>query len=352
MFKKYENLGDVRLFYKMILTASLVLAALCYGQENSNEYFVTLSTSKCRTVAMGGAFMAVNDDLATAGYNPAALDLYRNTKNFKITFFLNPLTSIASLTENCKNEPGKNTNVGDILWSVGLALKGIAFSFKYLEGGFIISEESLNNSARLRRKKFMDFDQFRNDFSNSFIMRFRLAPQVAVGINTTIYNIKGITKHNWDFGTSYGVLLKPNEKINVGVVYIGLSKKIPEYREPIEKISDDTINLGLAYQPNAATTLSLDVRELNKIENSETLEIHSGLEQVCFSILALRTGYFRSNSKHHYFSMGFGLLDNNNFINAKNRFGHKQFIINYSMVLESFRKQVNKWHFFSFVFRI
>lgn len=339
----------------LLVIKILGLGILCYGQDKDEQYFISLSTSKCRAIAMGSAFMAVSDDLVTSSFNPATFDLYREQKNFRLTFFFNPITPVVSLKDNGvfgDHDSTKKTNPEEILRSLGLLFKGIAFSVKFFEGGFVFSEESLYNQARLQRKKFFHINQFWNDYSNSFILRFRLAPQVAIGFCTSVYNVKNITEQNWDFGTSYGVQLKPNKKMSVGVVYIGLSKELPDYREPIERIVDDTIHLGFTFQPNKTSTLSLDIRNLNKEENNQIFEVHAGFEQIFFSTLALRGGYFQENSDHHYLSGGIGLINENNFFRMENRFGHEQFVLNYSIVLEKHKKQLNKWHFLSFTFRV
>ena len=62
----------------------------CYSQNN---YYSSLNNVKLRPIALGGAFTSINDDLAAAFYNPASLNLYKNDKKFKLTFFLNPLLS-------------------------------------------------------------------------------------------------------------------------------------------------------------------------------------------------------------------------------------------------------------------
>lgn len=351
-------MGDKTLVLRMLFALVICLVGfgiLCYGQEKDGEYYITLSTTKCRAIAMGGAFMAVNDDLVTSGYNPATFDLYHSQKKFKITFFLNPIAPLVGFKDNDifgKRNSEKRKYADEILKSLSLLFKGIAFSMKFLEGGFVFSEESLNSKTRLERKKFFDSYRFWNDYSHSIILRFRLAPQVAIGFKTSFYNVKNNQKQIRDFGTSYGVQLKPNEKFCVGVAYIGLSKKLPNYRNRIENIIDDTINLGLTYQPHKTTTLSLDIHNLNKEDNNRIFEIHAGIEQSFFSVLALRAGYFQQNSQHHYFSGGFGLIGANNFFKMENRFGHEQFLLNYSIVLESHKKQMNKWHFFSFIFRL
>ncbi|MBN1350086.1 hypothetical protein JXJ21_11795 [candidate division KSB1 bacterium] len=337
------------IFIRLVMVSFLIGTALP-DQAKSEDYIISLSTSNCRALAMGGAFVAVNDDLATSNFNPATFDLYRLPKNFKITFFLNPITSAASLTDRYMLDENRQSR--ELAKSLAWLVKGITFSAKFIAGGFIFSEESLYYKNRLRRDKFLDFETFGKDISHSFLLRFRLSEQVAVGFTTTLLEYRQETMEQRDLVTSYGAMLKPNERVTIGVAYFGLAKKLPNFREPIQRMMDDTINLGLAYEPFSNTLLSCDIRNLNQIENWDTFEIHAGVEQTVFSLLALRGGYFQTQTQHQCFSTGIGLIDSNHFVKSANKFGHNSFLFNYSLVFEKTEQQSARWHFFSFILRL
>ena len=82
---------------KLIILLLLLYSQICLAQDN---YFATLNNVKSRTLAMGGAFTSMNDDLESVYYNPAAFTVYANKKNFRLTFFLNPISSAIAFKEH------------------------------------------------------------------------------------------------------------------------------------------------------------------------------------------------------------------------------------------------------------
>ena len=72
------------------LTCILILSVNIICVSAQNNRFVTLSHVKARPLAMGGAFTAVEGDLAAINFNPAAFSLFEVKKPKRFTFFFEP----------------------------------------------------------------------------------------------------------------------------------------------------------------------------------------------------------------------------------------------------------------------
>lgn len=312
----------------------------------SANHFVTQSTVKCRPLAMGGAFSAVNDNLAAFSYNPATFKQYRAKKDFRLTFFLNPLGSFVSFFEQDASDSWEG--IGK---SLGFLFKSITFSSRYLEGGLFFAEEAVQNYRFNEREKFFSSQGFWDNFSHRIGLRLALAQQVAIGMATTFYFSRALEGEQWRIGNSYGVLLNPDQKYSVGVFYIAFPEDFARMRTELERLVNDTVNIGLAYQPLEKTTLALDIRNINSEDNINSREIHVGAEQLLGSVLALRAGYFRERRQKHVISGGIGLLSDN-FLFKKNKHFHPpRFLFDYTLVLERKKTTNSMWHFFSLSFR-
>jgi hypothetical protein len=323
------------------------------GLASNVSRYVTLSQVQTRAVAMGGAYAAVEDHLAAFNYNPATFEQYQQQKDFRLTFFLNPFTTLVSLYEeqhlNGEESRFEGRNFGRAL---GLFIKGITFTTRRFEGGILFCEESLANDALNHRKKFFSAQSFWEDYSHSLALKLKLAPQVAIGLTTTFYYVARGDEAGWKVGNQYGVLLRPEKKLNVGVFYLALPQKLDNHREAVERLANDSVNLGLAYRPLASTTLAIDLRNINNEKDENAIEPHVGIEQQFGSWGALRSGYFYQKEAMHAFSVGVGLLSGNLFCRKKNNFQNHDFIINYSLRLEKLKNDYTYWHFFSLQTRI
>ncbi|MDZ7262520.1 MAG: hypothetical protein ONB05_10500 [candidate division KSB1 bacterium] len=340
---------------KNILSEVFCLILWCQACLAQGDHFVTLSTVKARPVAMGGAFTAIIDDLPAIDYNPACFNLYDFEKEHRLTFFINPMAPVVALREQI--ESSKNNQEitrTELLKSLSLLIKAMVFSFRPLDVGVLLSEESLTPPTRLERKQFFSAEPFWNNNSHSVVARLKLARQVSLGLVGTRFSAEDSMKTIQGWSLNYGVLLRSDNSFSLGVVYISLPQKLPHYRTPLEKMVDDTINLGLSYQLSPVLILSMDVRNISADQKRLINQLRFGFDSSPFSWIALRGGYFEEIKGKRTISLGTGLFDLNRFFHPEARFDHKNFLINYSFVYE-YQKgvtPVSKWHFFSFILRL
>jgi len=333
-----------KLCYAMLL-CSMLFAGLAAAQTN---YFGTLSHLKTRPLAMGGAFTSVEDDLAAVLFNPGNFRLYNN-KDFGITFFFNPLAAFMASQHYSDNFDKKISNE-NVLNSSALLLKGIVFTLKFVQCGFILNEESFAHIRTYPNIKFFQFNDVLKHSAHTFFACLQLAERVSLGCSSTYYNEKIDNRMNRGFGFSYGIMLKPATNLNVGLSYIDFPERLTGYRSPLERIEDETMNIGVSYTPFRNTIFSVDVRNLTEDNKENVREVHIGLEQSIDNALAIRLGYFQEKflPPRRIYSCGIGLFDANLFRKKQHHFDHHHFIMNYTFLYqETAMKKPNHWHLFS-----
>ena len=149
------------------------------------------------------------------------------------------------------------------------------------------------------------------------------------------------------------ILLKPEKGLNIGVSFINLPDSLDQFRMPLERFVDESVNIGVSYRLFSGTLLSLDVRNLGEEKNTSVREFHFGIEQVFLSQIAIRAGYFYNKDEgEHVISGGVGILDGNTFFSSDNSLTHGNFYLNYSFVYENKQTIDNRWHLLSLYIRI
>ncbi|MFZ5518304.1 MAG: hypothetical protein ACOY90_16840 [Candidatus Zhuqueibacterota bacterium] len=342
----------MRFIFKVML---LILLSVRFGAAQEMS-FLTFSTTKARPLAMGSAYTAVEDDIFSASYNPATLSFYRYEKEHRLTLYVNPMAPAAALQRDYRIWQGDGTarvSAFDMLKSMVLLVKSIAFTGKYLDLALVFHEQILDEQAlALQKKMFEDCDIWKNSY-HSFLTRIKLAERVSLGFSGSLY-VNEIDNHaQQGMGFSYGILLKPSTRMNVGLAYVDFPKNAPDIRMPLERLSDETMNIGVTYRPTSSTLLAFDFRNLTEDSRKTVREAHFGFEQNIFSIIALRGGYYKERfSNNHVFSGGVGIVDSNLFFNKQNRFNHAQFLLNYSFVFQKKENDDMNWHVLSLYIRL
>jgi len=316
--------------------------------------FATFSTVKARPLAMGGAFTAIEDDMAAIPFNPAAYSLYGERHRHRFTFFFNPISPIVAGIDNRSLYSGKGSKADDVLLSLGLLLKSISFSLSSLEIGLLLGEESLYPHNAFKRDQIYSVDGFRQNHSHSLIGRLKLAEQVSIGASASLMSASETSaqERTQDVGISYGILLQPESGLRIGVFLADLPDSLDDKRLPVERIVDESLNVGVSYEFLRGSTLSLDVRNLGEERQEAVREFHAGFEQVLLSHVALRAGWFRKSEGTHVYSWGLGIFDNNMLHSHERTFSHPNFALNYAFVYDSDEAEDAMLHLLSLYLRL
>jgi hypothetical protein len=302
---------------------------------------------------MGGATTGVSDDLGAMSMNPAAIELYAVPKTFRLTFFLNPVAPVVALKRWRDLRAGTGSRVGDAAVAVSTLLKGAAVTVSPVEVLLTWGEETPGFGPRPHGPEGFQLRNYLDVFSSSVALKVRLAQQVALGVDADLWYLSRGNSSLLQTGFSYGVLVQPDAHVSVGLVYIELPDSFACARQALERIGDESLNLGLAWRPFATSVVNADLRHIGEEGNPLTRELHLGVEQVVFGHVALRGGVYRERDTQRFtYSVGLGLLDMNAFVGSERRFAHPSFVVNYALVYRETESRPDRWHMLSALLRL
>ncbi|MDW7679643.1 MAG: hypothetical protein SCK70_03715 [bacterium] len=339
-----------------ILTLLIIIFIIFQLGYAGEDFFLSYSSIKAKPIAMGGAYSAVEDNFVSATYNPASLSLYETEKSFRITLFLNPIAPLISFYEQHKTPsagPVQTNENQHYLKNAATFFKGLVITTKFLDIGFIFNEQTIDSAKLVEQKQVFEQPAIWSNCYHSAIIRLKLADRVSLGVSASLFYDGTDEELSHDYGFGYGLLIKPTQKLNVGMTYNYMPQLMSDIRMPLERLVDQTINIGLAFFPFRGATLSFDLRNVTEEKGKSVVEAHFGFEQQLFSMIALRCGYFKERFvPNHTYSMGIGLVDSNFLFSKENKLIQPQFWFNYALALQRHANQTSCWHVISFNIRL
>ncbi|MBT4482991.1 MAG: hypothetical protein HOC71_04850 [Candidatus Latescibacteria bacterium] len=325
------------------------------SSTQAEDFFLTSGSARLRALAMGSAYNSVEDDFSAGFYNPGAFKLNATQNERRFRLFFNPLAAAVALNDFSNyntdyNEDDKLT-LGEALLSVSLFIKGMVYTTPVLDMGLGLGEEMIEGNTLLDRSEriFSVEGLIKNSFHSAFI-NLKVAPSVSLGISGTLYSswLKG--GNSFEGGYAFGVLLMPNPKMNVGIVYNEIPEKFSGARMELECLENGAVTSGISYHPDDKTVFSLDLRGVNLEDQPTARQIHTGLERRFGERITLRAGYFRKkDTRDDVFSFGIGVLP---VWEKISRFSHstRNDLVSYTLIMEDtdFEKH---WHAVSMLLR-
>lgn len=328
----------------------VVLAVSVAGQ--TRQQFHTLSTTWARALGMGGAFVAVEDNLAALLYNPANFVLYRELQSHRLTFFVNPVGLAAALYRPEDLHGRREWRLQEIGTSLELLIRGAAFSTNSFELAALVGEESPSPVFAHRPDVFSTRHYSRNQYS-LVAGRARFAGRVAIGGSLGVYYRDSPSGRRSGLGSSYGVTLLSSSNIRIGVSYWSFSAGMEDYRREPERIVNEAVNLGMAYKTSFGLLLAVDIRNLGEEARAPVREIHVGFEQKLLSWVAMRGGYFRDRlQQHNIITAGVGIIDQNLWRPLRHRFQEPDWAVNYALRFEQRGTEKSYDHALTFLIRL
>ena len=320
-----------------------------------NDRFFTAGTVRARALAMVSAYHSLEDDFSAGLYNPGAFKLNATKNERRLRLFFNPAASFIALYDFSRYDidfdEDKDLTVAEALLSASLFLKGFAYTTPVLDIGLSLGEEIVecgrpeNESGRAFSVRGLTSCSFHSAFLN-----VKIAPTVSLGITGTLYNSRLDGDNCLQGGYTFGVLLTPNPKMNVGIVYNKIPDDFSDARMELECIENGSATSGISYHPDKKTVVSIDLRTVNKDNQPTSREIHAGIERCIADRIALRAGYYRKKAtKDDVFSFGIGVLPVWERI-SKYANSTRNDIISYSLIMDksSFER---RWHVLSLLLR-
>jgi hypothetical protein len=341
--------------HHLLLSFCALLALFNAEVRAQNDTFFTLTSTKARPLAMGGAFTAVEDDVAAIDYNPAAFFLYRNASERRVAVFLNPVGATVGAVRNDAVFRGSGNTLDDILLTAGLMVRSVSLRISSVDFGILLGEQNLDPPGEFQHDAFFRIDGLRQNHSHSIVASLKLARRVSVG-GSASYLVQSNAASPFKAATggaiSYGILMQPESNLRIGVFYTNFADTLGDFRSHLLRLADESVNIGASYSPFPGTSLALDLRNLGEEGGVAAREVHSGIEQILFSHLALRAGFFRKDNDYNTFSFGVGLFDGNYLFRPEKRFDHRNFLLNYSLVYEKAPFEHKRWHFLTFMLKV
>lgn len=337
--QRYQILGGM--FLLTLLTPPLTSATL------RTHVFRTISTVNPRPMALGGAFVSVEDDIAALIWNPAAFILYETEVSHRLSVHINPGIPVLLLRKD-------HQDVADFLVFLGAAVKGVTYSHHWAEMGLLLWEEPLYNPAEPANGRFFDPDHILSYHTHTFGFRIRLAPTVSLGSSGNLYRIKdNHGKSVLASGVNYGVLLKPTKGLEVGLTYFDFPSSLAQLRWDMEGLRDESVNAGISLHPDDETIVALDIRDAGGGENISWNRLRFGFERTIWEYLALRFGYFQAGrQKHDVYSFGLGLSGRSAPGRRALHHNHSGYLANYALLMEEGEQSQRLWHLLSILFCI
>jgi hypothetical protein len=301
----------------------ILLLFLNESVSGSNTDILSLSTVKTRSLGMGGAFTSIRDDLAALDFNPAGFSIEINRRKPRASLYLNLISPCIVLS---KMNQFKN-------WDEPLFLivRGISISAGKLKLGLLLGEET--TVSENGKKTFFNVDDYAYRRNSTFGFSLFLAPRVSLGFAWDFYMRKQNQETIWKLGYRYGVVVTTQRKITVGLYFCDFPEVSKSDRISLERLADESLNIGISYTPWKFITLALDVRNVSEEERETVREPHYGIEFHPQNHVVFRFGYFHEyGSEAETFSIGLGLANGNSILAEANRFDHASFIVNSAML--------------------
>lgn len=336
-----------------IISIVLPVAGLTAADAARSEVLIMANSIYAHAMAMGGALTAIPANLANALYNPAAMGLDVDYDK-KVNLYFNPLSAASALINDSELSSRESKTAYDWLTIIGFFARAVTFSTPAFQFSAILSEELLNNPQKIDEKKFISTRGVLDWNYHSIAARLTLAKQVSLGATGYAFNLLDDTgKMQHSLGSSYGILMRPSDKISAGVSYYNFPEKADSLMFAQHRISTKSVNMGIVYHPFTRMHLAIDFRNVSEEDNNSTNEVHAGIEIIPARFLAIRCGYFQKMQENiNTFSLGFGLADFRMFRSAPDRFVFSNIILNYALQVEAEKHDISDIHYLTFLIRL
>lgn len=333
-------------YFKYICVIVLFYTTNSWAQK---DFYYTMNYSRARATGMGSAFTAMEGGLESSFYNPATFR-FVDTQNRRInlSFIFSPFASYGIYDLKNNKLPNGNPEAG--WWDIVKTLpKAIVLSTKNFEIGFVNHEELESRQYFHPHTRFLESNNFFQHHVENLVVRVRLAEQVHLGGSVQYYSVFKNDSLRHGFGSSYGVFLRPNPKLDFGIVFISLPGGLKNIRLDHDRFEHESVNIGISYHPFSSTTFALDLRNLTEEGQNTTREYHIGFEQSFLNHIYLRSGFYRIYTlKNNRMTLGIGLLNLDLLRFGNSKYSSPNLALNYAIMFDPGSGSDTRWHFFSF----
>ena len=355
VMKRYSTFKITEYLYKSlyIISSCIFCILICNKPINAstNEH-VVFSSLNTRPIGLGGAYTSVVGTDISAVYNPALSAFYSTGKSGRFSLLLTPIETISAIKYKNDLSIDDSFKGWDWLNILGVFTKSFSYSNAGLKTVLILTEQLPNNPFADNNKKVMNSGGLLNWNYSTLSTTLQLAKQISIGISGFVVTADSLSEHRRSFGTSYGVAIRPDEKLTVGVAYFDFNNSVADIFLTQHRFVDETINVGISFSPTNSWLFSADVKNVSDEEKEIISELHTGAEFSPWSSLAVRVGYFKEEKKNNVYSFGLSLLRGDLFEQSIKTIYLRQFFINYGLQIKDVHNTLNYSHFLSMTIRI
>ncbi len=306
---------------------------------------VTLSSAKARPLSMGGAYVSVENGLFALDFNPATFSSNIVEREIHFSVYFNPLGPV-SIVENWNRISGWDDRLG-------LLIYGMAFSYDRIRMGILWGEEALTDQRRLTRSCFFDGTAYPVQKNSNIGFSFFLNPRVSLGAVGEIFHREKNGKEHIQWGYRYGIVIKPRDDLSVGLCFCNFPNEYKEDRILLERLADETLNIGISYSPWKAVMAAFDIRNVSDEGKRVVREPHIGFEVNPVTFVSLRGGYYREwEGEEETFSIGIGLHNWQSISSADPVFFDSFLRLDTSMLWQCQLGEIDRWFLLSCVLKI
>jgi hypothetical protein len=293
-------------------------------------------------MAMGGAFMAVDDELSAMAWNPAGFVPATCGEGVGSRLHVNILgaPTIAreiGLLTGVESEPfAFLPAIEKLSIALGSIVKGTTVRAGGMAVGALMLEEHLDPVGLADSRGLADASDLLGAYYTTFAFAFRLAPSVTIGASEIVLSRWDSPGHRkTGTGRAYGALLRPNEQVTVGLTYLDLPNDFEHFRLGVEGLGARTMNAGVAYRPVEDVLLTFDLRDLSERHPETSLEPRIGAEWNLWGRGALRAGAYREDGgETNVLTLGMGSIPASACMRSGRTPGGDSFVLNYAVLLK------------------
>ncbi len=292
---------------------------------------------------MGGAFLAVEDELAAVAWNPAALSPPRCRRGWNVRVHANILGGPAIVRETglltgVHTDPFRDLPGGEkLVFAVGSLVKSVSLRRGQLTIGALMLEEQLDPQGLVESQGLADPAYLLEAHYSGLAVAFELAPTVSIGISQMVYaGVDASGERRYGGGRIYGAILRPNDVVVVGFTYFDVSQNFRDYRRGLEGLAPRTMNAGISFRPVPSVLLSFDLRDMAELHSDTSLEPRVGAEWNLWGRAAVRAGAFREDEDDGgstVLSLGAGAIPMIGCFRRGEALRSDGFVLNYAVLL-------------------
>ncbi len=322
------------------LAGALALAAVALAPQDSLAVG-SVSTVAPRPLGMGGAFVAVEDEMAAVTWNPAALSPPRCRRGWNLRLHGNILGGPAIVRETglltgVHTEPFRDLPGGErLVFAVGGLVKSATLRRGQLVLGVLLLEEQLDPGGLVESQGLADPAYLLDAHYSGVTIAFKLAPTVSIGVSQMVFaGVDETGSRRYGSGRIYGALLRPNDIVTVGFTYLDISQGFQDYRRSIEGFAPRTMNAGISVRPVPSILLAFDLRDMAEQHADTSLEPRVGIEWNLWGRAAVRAGAFREGGgESTVLSLGVGAIPMIGCFRRGEALRSDGFVLNYAVLL-------------------